>query len=127
MNTKEGFEGREEMKKLLMFAFLAAGAVVCRATEYKAGVSGDFLVVSQKGGFSENIVSVRKSAILSAQLEGKRIVLVTAVTDGMREMKDGRDRRLDRALIYTFDNDSDGEAKQVFEFIMKELGAQLER
>lgn len=112
------------MKKILLWALLAMSAGFQRAegAEYKAEVLGDFIVVTQKGYSENQIVSIRKSSVISVRLNGRRVVVVTSALEVVKELKDGKEILADRSLNYTFDNDQEAEAKRLFDFIMREVG-----
>lgn len=112
------------MKRIALIALLSlAGLGEARGAEYKVSGSGPFIVITQAGGFSSNAVSVNKAAVVSVQMAGKKITLVTAAVELVREVKDGKTRSFDRSVSYTFEADTESEAKALYDAIMTHAGS----
>ena len=106
---------------LLFLLFLVCSFSQANASNYEATASGPFIIISQKGFSENNIISIRKSSVISAQLDEKKIILITSAIEIVKEYKNGKERKIDRSISYTFVADTKADAKKLFEFIMKEL------
>jgi hypothetical protein len=113
------------MKKILLFIFLSwvSSFYQANASTYKVHSSGAFIVITQRDFSGNDSVSVRKSAVISTQLDGRKIILVVSVMEANEAFKSEKEGQNDRYKTYVFESDYDVEAKTLFDSILKELGA----